>query len=261
MQLKDAIILIVDDEPDLREILGNWFRREGAQVFVAEDGAEALKMIRANRVDVVVSDVRMPVMDGLSLLKSIKADNLYKPSVMFFSGFTDIEPREAYHLGIEAVMSKPVDRKELLATVTRVLAERNDLWLSPPTTKAEAVLDAVFASLELALSQRLLLFGRGGFCLQSANKFKEGPVDLLLDFQADQRRVTGRGVIRWTSHPEPEIGVEIMYIDDDHRAWILGLTAPNESLSFIPRTTATPATPATQPKSVADESRHVAVHT
>jgi hypothetical protein len=68
------------------------------------------------------------------------------------------------------------------------------------------------------LSQRLLLFGRGGFCLQSASKFTAGPVDLLLDFQADQRGVKGRGVIRWTSHPEPEIGVEIMYIDDDNPA-------------------------------------------
>jgi hypothetical protein len=52
-----------------------------------------------------------------------------------------------------------------------------------------------------------------------------------------------------------------MYIDDDNRAWILGLTAPNESLSFIPRTTATPATPATQPEPAAVERRHVAVHT
>jgi CheY-like chemotaxis protein len=261
MQIKDATILIVDDELDLREILGAWFRREGARVLVAENGVEALKVIHANRVDVVVSDVRMPVMDGISLLKSIKGDNQYKSSVMFLSGFTDIEPREAYDLGIEAVMSKPVDRKELLAVVTRVLAERNELWLSPPTTNTEIVLDAVFESLELALSQGLLLFGRGGFCIQSASKLKEGPVDLLLDFQADQRRVQGRGVIRWTSHPEPEIGVEIMYIDDDNRAWILGLTAPNESLSFIPRTTATPATPATQPEPAAVERRHVAVHT
>jgi CheY-like chemotaxis protein len=261
MQLKDATILVVDDESDLREILGAWFRREGARVLVAENGAEALKVIHANRVDVVVSDVRMPVMDGICLLKSIKADDQYKSSVMFLSGFTDIEPREAYNLGIEAVMSKPVERKELLAVVTRVLAERNELWLAPPTTKAEMVLDAVFESLQQALSQRLLLFGRGGFCLRSASKFTAGPVDLLLDFQTEQRRVQGRGVIRWISHPQPEIGVEIMYIDDDNRAWILGLTAPNKSLSFIPSTTAIPATPATQPESVVVESRHVAVHT
>jgi DNA-binding response OmpR family regulator len=201
--------LIVDDELDLREILGAWFPREGARVLVAENGAEAQKAIDANPIDIVVSDVRMPIMDGITLLKSIKANHQYKPSVMFVSGFTDIEPREAYDLGIEAVMSKPVDGKELLAVVTRVLAERNELWLSLPTTKAEIVLDAVFESLELALSQRLLLFGRGGFCLQSASKFTAGPGALLLDFQADQRRVKGSGVIRWTSHPEPEIGVEI----------------------------------------------------
>ena len=86
-------------------------------------------------------------------------------------------------------------------------------------------------------------------------------MDLLLDFRADQRGVKGRGVIRWTSHPEPEIGVEIMYIDDDNPAWILGLTAPYESLSFIPKTTAIAPTPATQGESEALESRRAAVHT
>jgi hypothetical protein len=52
-----------------------------------------------------------------------------------------------------------------------------------------------------------------------------------------------------------------MYIDDDNRAWILGLTAPNESLSFIPRTTAIAPTPATQVESEALESRRTAVRT
>jgi Response regulator receiver domain len=189
----------------------------------------------------------MPVMDGIELLKNIKATDKYKSSVMFFSGFTDIEPREAYDLGIEAIMSKPVERKELLAVVTRVLAERSELWLLPPARKSEITLDVTFESLDVALSQQLLAFGRGGFCLLSTRKFKEGPVDLLLDFQADKRQVQGHGVVRWTALPEPEVGVEIIYIDNDNRAWILGLTEPNESLSFIPRTTTIAIMPALQP--------------
>src|SRR6266436_10382288 len=111
MHLKDATILLVDDEPDLRTIIAEWFKREGSRVLVAEDGAEALNIIQANQVDVVVSDVRMPVMDGITLLKKVKASG-YKSSVMFVSGFTDvIKPRESYDLGVEAVMSKPVERK------------------------------------------------------------------------------------------------------------------------------------------------------
>ena len=96
MQLKDATILLVDDEPDLRTIIAEWFRREGCHVLVAEDGSQALQIISANQVDVVVSDVRMPVMDGITLLKKIKTSG-YQSSVMFVSGFTDvIKPRESY---------------------------------------------------------------------------------------------------------------------------------------------------------------------
>jgi two-component system chemotaxis response regulator CheY len=73
MDLKDATILVVDDEPDWRSIIADWLRREGSCVLLAEDGAEALKLIHTNKIDAVVSDVRMPVMDGITLLKNIKA--------------------------------------------------------------------------------------------------------------------------------------------------------------------------------------------
>jgi DNA-binding response OmpR family regulator len=237
MQLKDATILLVDDEPDLRTIIAEWFKREGCHLLVAEDGTQALKIISATQIDVVVSDVRMPFMDGITLLKKVKESG-YKPSVMFVSGFTDvIKPRESYDLGVEAVMSKPVERRHLIAAVTRILAERDELWRFPPSEKAEAILEATFDSLAAALSQGLLALGRGGFCVQSTLKLSEGPVDLLLEFKVDKRKVTGQGVVRWTTIPEAEIGVEITYIDDRNRAWMLSLTAPNKSLSFIPRTT------------------------
>jgi CheY-like chemotaxis protein len=242
MLLKDATILVVDDEADLREIQAAWFRREGCRVFIAGNGIEALDVMRENHVDVLVSDVRMPVMDGIAMLKHVKASHNYKSSVMFISGFTDIEARDAYDLGVESVMSKPVERKDLMVVVTRIVAARDDLWRLPPGGKRGAILDVIFDSLAAGLSQRLLVFGRGGFCILSASKLPTGPVDLLLDFQADKRIVKGSGIIRWTAAPEPELGVEITYIDDENRAWILHLTEANESLSFIPRTTAIAAT-------------------
>jgi CheY-like chemotaxis protein len=234
MQLKDTTVLVVDDEPDWRAIIAEWFGREGCHVLVAENGAEALTLIRAEHIDVVVSDVRMPVMDGISLLRSLKASESYKPSVMFISGFSDIGPREAYDLGVEVMMSKPVERKELIAALTRVLTARDELWQMVPSDKPEAILDAAFESLATALSQRLLAFGRGGFQIHSTLNLREGPVNLLLDFQDDKRTVTGQGIVRWIASAEAEIGVEITYIDDKNRAWIIGLTGENKSFSFIP---------------------------
>jgi CheY-like chemotaxis protein len=234
MQLKDATILVVDDEPDWRTIIADWFERQGCHVLVAENGAEALTVIRTNPVDVVVSDIRMPVMDGITLLRNIKASERYKPSVMFISGYSDIGPGEAYDLGVEAMMSKPVERKDLISAVTRVLAGREELWQLAPRQKPEATLKATFDSLATALSQGLLAFGRGGFRIHSALNLREGPVNLLLDFQAEKRRVTGQGIIRWIASAEAEIGVEITCIDDNNRAWIIRLTGANESFSFIP---------------------------
>jgi len=238
MRLKDATVLIVDDEPDLLDIMADWFRREAHCVLIAANGKEALDAIEANQVDVVVSDVRMPVMDGIALLKNIKSRDLYRSSVMFISGFTDMEPRESYDLGVEAVMAKPVERKDLMAVVTRVLADRSELWSLPPGSTAENILETVFDSLDSALRQELLAFGRGGFCILSTQNLTVGPVDLLLEFRADNRKVKGHGVVRWTALPESDLGVEIMYIDDENRPWILGLTSLNESMSFIPKTTA-----------------------
>jgi len=64
-------------------------------------------------------------------------------------------------------------------------------------------------------------------------------VDLCLDFRADRRNVTGQGIVRWSDFAEAQIGVAIMHIDDAHRPWILSLTEPNQTASFIPRTSFT----------------------
>jgi two-component system response regulator WspF len=73
MELKQASILLVDDEPFLREIMGEWLARVAGQVFCAEDGAEALKILAANKIDLILSDVRMPVMDGVETTRRIMA--------------------------------------------------------------------------------------------------------------------------------------------------------------------------------------------
>lgn len=236
MQLSGANVLVVDDEQDLRSIFMDWFEREGCRVLVAGNGAEAIKLIEGKHVDVVVSDVRMPMLDGVTLLRNIKAGKDYKPSVIFVSGFCDIGAGEAFDLGVEAMMSKPVNRKELISAVSRVLATRDDLWKQRPMHTPKATLNARFKSLETALSEGLLAFGRGGFRIRSTAVLREGPVNLKMAFEDYNRRLTGQGVVRWIAPAEGEIGVEITYIDDENRHWIIGLTQANKTYSFIPCT-------------------------
>jgi len=236
MQLKDATVLLVDDEPDLLDIMAEWFRREGSRVLLAQHGREALDLIQQNHVDAVVSDIRMPVMDGVALLRQLKSAHSTKPSVIFISGFSDIEPREAFDLGVEAMLSKPIERKQLISAVARILTARDDLWRLLPALQPDAVLVATFASLASALRQGHFALGRGGFCIHSTLPLAEGPVELLLDFQDDHRMVLGQGIVRWTDLAEDQLGIEITYLDDASRPWILSLVEPLNSPSFIPRT-------------------------
>src|SRR5215467_5012364 len=98
MELKDAAVLIVDDEPMLLEIFSEWLQEENCRVLTAGDGAAALQILQSHHVDVIVSDVRMPVMDGILLLKNLTAytgpsKSNWPPKMIFISGFTDLEPR------------------------------------------------------------------------------------------------------------------------------------------------------------------------
>lgn len=241
MELKNATILLVDDEPVLLPLFAAWFEREGCRVLTAPDGAAALQIIQNHPVDVVVTDIRMPIMDGIQLLKKTKELNKYEPCVIFISGFTDIAPRDAYDLGVEAILQKPLERKDLISAVSRILAERRTLWSRVPAIQPDEVLDAQFVSLATALSSGQIAFGRGGFCIHSNLDLNLGPVDLLLKFVADNRTVSGNAIVRWVSSADSVIGLEITYLDDDNREWIFDLTAKNPSHSFIPRTAAAPA--------------------
>jgi CheY-like chemotaxis protein len=111
MQLKYATVLIVDDESMLLDIFREWMEEENCRILTAENGAIAVQILRRHHVDVVVSDVRMPVMDGIILLKNLTtylgvSGNIDPPKMIFISGFTDLEPREAYDLGVEVLTHK-----------------------------------------------------------------------------------------------------------------------------------------------------------
>jgi CheY-like chemotaxis protein len=247
MQLKDATVLVVDDEPLLLEIMTTWFEREQCRVLAAENGALALAKIASERIHVIVSDVRMPVMDGFSLVSRIKESGSYKPSVIFVSGFHDISPRMSYDLGVEATFPKPVERKELVSTVGRILVDRSELWSSPPRDEPAPSLRMILGSVSEAVEQGLIAFGRGGFCIQSDLSLPEGPVRLAVEFAAERKSISGEGQVRWCEAGERRMGVEITSLRATCRDWVSDLTAANPTLSFIPSSTRARGQSATLP--------------
>lgn len=121
-----ATILVVDDEPDLESLIVQRFRRQlrdGTVRFLfAHDGFEALTLLAQNReVDMVVSDVNMPRMDGLSLLAKLQEgdDNLSTIIVSAYGDMTNI--RTAMNRGAFDFLTKPIDFADLEATIAKTL--------------------------------------------------------------------------------------------------------------------------------------------
>jgi CheY-like chemotaxis protein len=236
MELKNATVLLVDDERMLLEIFSEWLEEEDCLVLTAGDGAAALQILRSHHVDVIVSDVRMPVMDGILLLKNLTtlSESNPPPKMIFISGFTDLEPREAYSLGVEAILPKPIDRTRFMGAVRGVLRSREETWSEPPTPDGRS-LHVPLPRVSAAIEQGRIAFGRGGFCVYSSSPIGEGPVRFDLAFEGERAKFAGYGLIRWAEPDEGLLGVEILTLDEPGRGWAFGLIAANAGSSYIPR--------------------------
>ncbi len=114
-------LLVVDDEDALRMVLSAELEGEGYDVKSAADGQEAIDKIQAEKFDLVLLDIKMPIVDGFEVLKFVK-DNYPSTKVIMLTGFADLKNAiESKKLGAEDFVSKPYDLVDLLTTVERVL--------------------------------------------------------------------------------------------------------------------------------------------
>lgn len=113
-------ILVVDDEVPLREAIAFDFKRKGYQIYQAPNGKEAFNTLQREKIDLVISDIRMPGGDGIELLTRAREANIRIP-IILITGYADITPEDALKKGAQAVFSKPFDRKALFAEVEKHL--------------------------------------------------------------------------------------------------------------------------------------------
>jgi len=118
-----AKILIVDDEGDLRTVLGLCFLRRGHSIVVAGDGAVGLQCVATHAPDLLVTDLNMPVLDGLELLRRLRANGYYDLPVLVLTARSD-QRAAAIAAGADAFLVKPVPLHQLGETAERLLAER-----------------------------------------------------------------------------------------------------------------------------------------
>lgn len=115
---KEILVLIVDDEPDILELMEEEFNYHGYKTMTAICGNDAIDLIRKNNFNVVVSDYKMPNGNGMAVLKEVSTMAAAEKPVFFFvSGQADISIEEAIDAGAKKFFAKPFDLEELISEI------------------------------------------------------------------------------------------------------------------------------------------------
>jgi two-component system, NtrC family, response regulator AtoC len=117
-------VLIVDDEPNLRKILSAQLSRDGYDVLTAEDGDQGLQLLREHHIDLVVTDLKMPKVDGMTLLKRALEEDPELPIVLVTAHGTIDTAVEALKSGAFDFVTKPFDKDEVRQIVAKALKTR-----------------------------------------------------------------------------------------------------------------------------------------
>ncbi len=120
MDKNQITVLIIDDEPDILELMEEEFRYSGYKTLTALCGNDAIKILETTRVDIVISDYKMPNGNGMAVLNHVN-QMTKKPHFFFVSGQADVSISDALSAGAKKFFSKPFDLNELIKDVEKVV--------------------------------------------------------------------------------------------------------------------------------------------
>lgn len=117
-------VLFVDDEDGFLDVMGRRLRRRGFEPALAASGEEALAIVSQTRFDIVVTDLKMPGMDGLALMAHLRERMPQLPVVLLTGHAGAEEAQEALRLGAAAYLHKPCELDKLLECFAKILGEQ-----------------------------------------------------------------------------------------------------------------------------------------
>jgi diguanylate cyclase (GGDEF)-like protein len=201
-----ARILIVDDDPDIRDVLSLTLSEENYEVLEAEDGEAALKIINSKPLDLVLVDYKMPKIDGREVCRRVKKDLLLQHlPVIMVTGKGDINDRVGgIDAGADDYVVKPFEPKELLARIRMILRRtQRDLEANPLTRLPGNV--SIMNEITRRIENKLLF----AVCYIDLNKFKSYNDKYGFKHGDEVIRETARILIRQvqkTGNPDDFIG-------------------------------------------------------
>ena len=115
-------IMIVDDSASIRTVVGIALRGEGYTVIEAINGQDAINKLTGQKVNLIISDVNMPIMDGITFVKQVKAMTAYRftPIIMLTTESDEAKKREGQAAGAKAWVVKPFKPEQMLGAVQKL---------------------------------------------------------------------------------------------------------------------------------------------
>ncbi|WP_116810074.1 response regulator [Steroidobacter cummioxidans] len=179
-------ILVVDDDLDIRQMVGDYLRKNGLRTSLAANGRELRAVLETSDVDLIVLDVMMPGEDGLSLCRNLRAGKFRSiPVVMLTARDDETDRIVGLEMGADDYVVKPFSSRELLARITAVI--RRTRMLPPNLQVSEAARLIAFGQWRLDTTARHLLDREGTAYALSGAEFR-----LLRVFIDHPQRVLSR---------------------------------------------------------------------
>ncbi|MCA0171612.1 response regulator transcription factor [Bacillus sp. RAR_GA_16] len=130
-------ILVVDDEMSILTLLQFNLEQAGYEVVTAEDGAEALEVVEAEKPNCIILDLMLPEMDGLEVCKELRQRHIHTPVLMLTAKDDEFDKVLGLELGADDYMTKPFSPREVVARVKAILRRVKQLEESKVTTETE----------------------------------------------------------------------------------------------------------------------------
>ena len=134
-------ILVVEDDIDLNNLIQTVLEGKGHDVFAAQNGTEALDILDVTHIDLIISDIMMPRMDGIRLLTDIREANMKMPVLLITAKGSYDDKNKGFSSGADDYMVKPIDIKELVLRVNALL-RRSKIANERQLRIADVTLDA-----------------------------------------------------------------------------------------------------------------------
>ena len=155
-------ILIVDDNVSIRNLIEIYLKREGFNTYHAGNGQEALDMLDKHKIDLIVLDIMMPIMDGYELTLVLRDAGYVIPILMVTAKDTYPDKKKGFDLGIDDYITKPIDMEELVLRV-KALLRRSRIYQDKKLVIEDIILD--YDSLEVITPTQQLSLPKKEFYL------------------------------------------------------------------------------------------------